>query len=581
MLDTIVSLDDIILIDTLYRSADQKNGDPNMVDLIGQQTNLFVKNYGPSSIATISLRGSNASQVGVEWNGVSIANPMLGLTDLGIMHSFMIDRVTINTDDLNPTSLAGTVELTSLPGIVGNFEIYNAFGSFGLREHGLKGRYKYKNLSGEVRLLSTTAQNNFDYLLTNGEKLTTSNAALASNNIQLILDYNIDEKSSINLSSWMSNYRREIPKLTTQRASEAFQLDNNWWTALAYKRMGGILDLELNIGLTNGVIDYRDPAISLVAKTDFKTASFIGKVSRSHWYGRSQLRIRNERTQSFADAYGGRKNRNIAAVTIQETILFPFIRLDGNLGFKNINFKTFYPSYGLTLLKKVGGSFLVKGSYKRSVRVPTTNDLYWSNGGNVDLKPEVGDEFILGGHLLSKHWELRLDVYHRDTKDWILWARASGFQSFAVFNIANVLSYGVEAKVGYSTPISGRQSIRIGSLVSLGRSQNQKEVSLPKINKGDQLLYTPTHSVKSSFQYKFKRLSFEVNHQLYSSMKGINQDVDGYHIANLEAAYRFKINKLEFVSVIGAYNAFNENYRIIEFRPMSGRNYKFTLNLKF
>ena len=64
-------------------------------DQLNKEASLFIKNYGPSNISTISLRGSGAAQTAFFWNGMTINNSMHGLTDLSLLPTFLIDNATV------------------------------------------------------------------------------------------------------------------------------------------------------------------------------------------------------------------------------------------------------------------------------------------------------------------------------------------------------------------------------------------------------------------------------------------------------------------------------------------------------
>ena len=68
---------------------------PSLADQLTREGGLFIKSYGPGSLSTLSLRGSNASQTAVLWNGINICSPMLGLFDLTLIPTFLIDQATI------------------------------------------------------------------------------------------------------------------------------------------------------------------------------------------------------------------------------------------------------------------------------------------------------------------------------------------------------------------------------------------------------------------------------------------------------------------------------------------------------
>ena len=57
--------------------------------------------------------------------------------------------------------------------------------------------------------------------------------------------------------------------------------------------------------------------------------------------------------------------------------------------------------------------------------------------------------------------------------------------------------------------------------------------------------------------------------------------IDGYHIGDINASYRFEVNSFTITPFIQCNNIWNADYRVIQYRPMPGRNFKFGLSFKF
>ena len=57
-----------------------------LASMLADQTPLYVRTYGNGTLATLGIRGGNASHTQIIWNGIPIRNPMIGLVDL---HCFL------------------------------------------------------------------------------------------------------------------------------------------------------------------------------------------------------------------------------------------------------------------------------------------------------------------------------------------------------------------------------------------------------------------------------------------------------------------------------------------------------------
>src|SRR5437762_8964219 len=87
----------------------------NVADILSATGKLFVKSYGPGTLSSLSLNGTNATQTNVVWNGLRIESPMLGQTDPALLPSCLTDAIIIQSggrgDVLGSGSMAGTVQL--------------------------------------------------------------------------------------------------------------------------------------------------------------------------------------------------------------------------------------------------------------------------------------------------------------------------------------------------------------------------------------------------------------------------------------------------------------------------------------
>ncbi|MEO5906174.1 MAG: TonB-dependent receptor plug domain-containing protein, partial [Saprospiraceae bacterium] len=68
----------------------------NLASLLSMNTPLFIRSYGAGTLATVGIRGGNASHTQILWNGIPIRNPMLGLIDLALLPSAFIDEAEVH-----------------------------------------------------------------------------------------------------------------------------------------------------------------------------------------------------------------------------------------------------------------------------------------------------------------------------------------------------------------------------------------------------------------------------------------------------------------------------------------------------
>jgi iron complex outermembrane receptor protein len=68
----------------------QNTNHKSLSNLLRNESPVFIKDYGPGMLSTITQRGLGANHTNLLWEGINIQNPMLGLNDLSIIpiHAF-------------------------------------------------------------------------------------------------------------------------------------------------------------------------------------------------------------------------------------------------------------------------------------------------------------------------------------------------------------------------------------------------------------------------------------------------------------------------------------------------------------
>ncbi|MBT6028792.1 MAG: Plug domain-containing protein, partial [Crocinitomicaceae bacterium] len=104
-------------------------------DLLQTLSSAHVNSYGPSGLASPSIRGTGANHTQVYWNGLPINSITLGQSDLTVITTELSDNVSISYgSDLSNTSgaLGGTIELNQAVSWKSSSILYRqSIGSFG------------------------------------------------------------------------------------------------------------------------------------------------------------------------------------------------------------------------------------------------------------------------------------------------------------------------------------------------------------------------------------------------------------------------------------------------------------------
>ena len=231
------------------------------------------------------------------------------------------------------------------------------------------------------------------------------------------------------------------------------------------------------------------------------------------------------------------------------------------------------------------GKWLSLRAYaKQSFRMPTFNDLYYTNLGNAQLRPERATQFDVG--LLankhfgpSAHFSLQADLYYNKVHDKII-AYPKGQQfRWTMLNLGEVDIRGLDVVASVSGPLLGSRRELITTLRAQYTCQRVIDVTdRHKPYYRHQIPYIPHHSgslilgadwrdlsLNYSFIYTGERWNAQENTQ-YNYMQP-------WYTSDLSAAYTFRLRYCSLRASLEVNNLLNQQYDVIANYPMPGRNF--------
>lgn len=203
------------------------------------------------------------------------------------------------------------------------------------------------------------------------------------------------------------------------------------------------------------------------------------------------------------------------------------------------------------------------GSLKKSFRVPTFTELYYStpaNQGNPELKPEKAWTYETGMRWQAERAGADLSLFYRDAEDVIDWSRPPGQTTWTVRNIARISTRGAELGVHYH-PESLLNTNFVSALniaytyLDLDRDTQAMESKYAL----DHLRHQLHGSIKMDW-------SDRLTHTVYGRY-GKRIATDDYTVVDTRITYAFQ----RFRIFLEATNLFNETYTESGFAPMPGR----------
>lgn len=226
---------------------------------------------------------------------------------------------------------------------------------------------------------------------------------------------------------------------------------------------------------------------------------------------------------------------------------------------------------------------------KRMFRMPTFNDLYYTDFGNVRLRPEYATQFNLGLSLSRSLWQLSFDAYHNDVTDKILAVPKGNSQyRWMMMNIGKVGINGLDVCASYSDSIASLLHLRLSATYTYQQALDLSNPSDdgPRGTYRGQISYIPRHSASFLANLAFRNwtasYSFIYVGERYHVSANIPENYEpSWYTHDLAVTRHFSLSPRHAVLDISAElnNLLNQQYDVVLNYPMPGRNAKLILRL--
>ena len=236
-----------------------------------------------------------------------------------------------------------------------------------------------------------------------------------------------------------------------------------------------------------------------------------------------------------------------------------------------------------------GTFFSLRAYVKQSFRMPTFNDLYYTDMGNANLVPESALQYD-AGFALNKHFQngfirhakMHFDAYYNIVHDKIV-AYPKGQQfRWTMLNLGKVHIKGLD--------IEAEADCSIGRCITATiRAQYTYQDARDVTDPGDsyyrhQIPYIPWHSGSAILGLNWKswnlNYSFIYAGERYDEQENILYNhMEPWYTSDLSLRYWFMVNSLRFTAQAEVNNLLDQQYEVIVNYPMPGRNFKLTLSV--
>lgn len=561
---------------------------------------LFVKDYGPSQLSTISMRGTGAEQTLFMIDGIRINNIQNGVVDLFLIPISEIGRIEIaeggSSALYGADAVGGVVNLNTATHTSPGVAVDLAAGSYGYQRSQASVNARAGKASISIMAERTRAKDNYEFNYSDGVRsypMRRTGADYATDN----------EFAKVTLPEGKSSTSVIVSNITANRGTPGpvtgplyvgtqREYDNDFFSVINHRRHFGDFLLSASAGFTYSYLRYVDPptVVGGYSVNDFyKMLSFQPSVHVNYSSGlfEGSAGIDGEEDRGMSSEMLGQKTRtrggafvsgivSIRGPYASEIHLSPSARLDWYSDFGT----SFNPKFGINIKPAESIPINVRASVGTSFRAPTFNELYYASVGNPSIKPERSVNYD-GGIVFNIQRPLSLqasaDFYSTDITDGIVWQPSTG-SLWKPVNYTKTLSSGIEV----SAQVNYHDYTALRATYTYGQSLDRSNPASPTYNK--QLIYLPQELASVVAAVSPWILTFSATLR-YVSFRYITAENDeflpGFTTVNMSAGAKIPLAKFTISPRLSVKNVFGSPYQVIPQYPMPLRTFYFSLGLQF
>ncbi|MCJ7932891.1 MAG: TonB-dependent receptor [Chryseobacterium sp.] len=569
---------------TSITNEDAEKNSTNLSELLRFQSPVYIKENGRGAVSSPSFRGTTAQQTAFVWNGININSSFLGQGDINNIALFGYDQIGIKAGGgsviYGSGAIGGSIHLNNNLDFNRGFHasLFSELASFNTYNNFVKGAYSNDKFSFKVSGNHSISRNDYKVQENGGKSYTNDNGQYYNTDVNIAAAYKIAPHHQISWISEIFNGRQHYPvhfgnleektKYHTQNIRSLISWD---WNKLRFSNSFRAAYTEENFQYfdnIDGPETSGGAGKNYILKNDFNY--FLNSKWNINIIGEFQVNKGNGEGTSRI----GRISRNAGSIA---GLLRYFATKD--LRFEAGIKKDFVEDISSPVLFSFSGKWNAAKWYdlginvSRNFRAPSFNDLYWSPGGNLNLKPETSYQFELRNLFKLGDVKLSIAPYYMNIRDMIRWLpAASGY--YAAFNTSRVESYGLESQLEFEKKL-GKHILK----TNLGYSYTKST----DLDTQKQLMYVPLHKLTGSIDYQYDFVKIYVqgmfNGLTYTdSNEKRSEALDPYFVMNAGVNATFLKN---YTVGFKVNNIVNETYYTMLSYPLPQRNYRVSLNINF
>ncbi|MDR1455250.1 MAG: TonB-dependent receptor plug domain-containing protein [Tannerella sp.] len=659
-LDSVQMLEEVTVTATRYREvipAQKLSGEKlealasfSVADAIRYFSGVQIKDYGGvGGLKTVDIRSMGTNHMGVFYDGIQLGNAQNGQIDLGKFSLDNIEEISLyngQKSDIFQSARdfgsAGVIYLrTRRPrfaeGRQTNLKAFFRTGSFDLANPSLLWEQKLServSSSLNVEYIYSSGKYPFRYrrVFPDGKAAWDTTAVRQNGDIHSVrLEGGLNgytDRGKWNVKGYFYDSEKGIPGAIVNNVWKRSQRqwDRNFFMQGSFQeQLSGNCEVLANVKYADDRMRYLNPDTTLmyIDNTFRQQEFYVSTAGRYTLLPQWDVSLAvdyqwNTLSATLQDFVYPRRNTVLAALatafewrrlkgqaSVLGTCVFENVtRLsygDGNLlpgrqTGKPDNRQEYTPAVFLSFRPFPSRDFHVQAFYKRIFRMPTFNDLYYTDVGNVSLRPEFTTQYNLGcryvreyEHGAVRRLDVKVDAYYNEVTDKIVAIpKGNGQYRWMMMNLGYVEIRGVDVsgQAGWQLPQGVR--LQTGLTYTFQRAQDFGDPTDndPRAGTyGGQIAYIPWHNGSAIVNAQWK--SWDMNYSFiyvgerYHNSSNIRENHEQpWYTHDLTLGRTLTCRAMKFKLSAEVNNLLNQQYDVVLNYPMPGRNCKLILRME-
>ena len=618
----------------------------SVADAIRYFSGIQIKDYGGiGGLKTVNIRSLGTHHVGIFYDGIQLGNAQNGQVDLGKFSLENMEEISLyngqKSEIFQPAKdfgSSGSVYLRSrtpqfAEGKKYNLKVTVKGGSFDLIDPSILYEDKFSDrmsASFNAEVINSSGKYKYRYkrVYPNTHQVMYDTTAVRQNGdvfstrIEAGLYGKIPE-GFWRIKSYFYHSNKGIPGAIVNNVwkNSQRQTDRNFFTQGTFqKSLSRRFDLQANVKYAYDYMNYVNPDTTLMLiDNTFKQQEVYASVASKYAVNRvwdialsadMQYNVLHSNMDGFV--FPRRLTTLVAVATaldlgkvkIQSSLLVTWVReriRSGNTAQEDSakaapDKREFTPAVFLSYKPFKRHDFNIRAFYKQIFRMPTFNDLYYTDIGNIALRPEFTHQYNLGmqyGKTFKRGWisriDLQADAYYNEVTDKIVAVpKGNGQYRWMMMNLGYVEIRGIDASSTTEFRLPWDILLNLRLTYTYQKAQDftkRKSDVLQNLTYGGQIPYIPWHSgsVIAGIHWRSWQLNYSFIYvgERYHSSANIREDYEQpWYTHDMALIKNFKVKDTNLRLALEVNNLLAQDYEVVLNYPMPKRNYKLSFTVE-